>query len=262
MVVPAKAASDRNRGEVVLQAMGGNQGPPGSKTAYTPSRAAGGQGASSSSSSAAPPSSSSAAAARYGAARQPPPAAASTSSSAYASNAASAAASAAAAAAAAAAATRPSGYSPGGVGQGTYADMYARQQGGQGAQAAAGPAEFFVRSANLTAEHFEAALVLNDEVLWGAAGGGGGGGGNGGNGGGGGGGAFAALTQDRSNGAGPEPLEDDDACVVCMEALRGCILVPCGHLAMCVPCAEEVQRKKGHCPLCRTPIAEIVNIEE
>lgn len=43
-------------------------------------------------------------------------------------------------------------------------------------------------------------------------------------------------------------------CIVCFDVPRDCILVPCGHLACCQPCATQLLK----CPICRTPITQAV----
>eukprot|EP01105_Mastigella_eilhardi_P011549 TRINITY_DN265_c0_g1_i3.p1 TRINITY_DN265_c0_g1~~TRINITY_DN265_c0_g1_i3.p1 ORF type:complete len:694 (+),score=172.30 TRINITY_DN265_c0_g1_i3:128-2209(+) len=42
-------------------------------------------------------------------------------------------------------------------------------------------------------------------------------------------------------------------CVVCMEHAKDCLLKPCGHLACCYYCAQQVQRHGG-CPICRADV--------
>ena len=42
-------------------------------------------------------------------------------------------------------------------------------------------------------------------------------------------------------------VQDESECVVCRDARRNFIFLPCGHLAACEECAAEQDR----CPLCR-----------
>jgi hypothetical protein len=47
---------------------------------------------------------------------------------------------------------------------------------------------------------------------------------------------------------------DDDVCVVCMDAPRKIVLLPCGHLQLCTLCAGKVKT----CPSCRALITKRV----
>ena len=46
--------------------------------------------------------------------------------------------------------------------------------------------------------------------------------------------------------------EDDTLCCVCMDSPRGVVLIPCGHLVLCLRCAEN--GKITECPMCRQKI--------
>ena len=65
-------------------------------------------------------------------------------------------------------------------------------------------------------------------------------------------------------GRGPAPLADgeafearaldpDGACVVCLEAPRNVALLDCGHVVVCVGCADKIG---DACPLCRRAVHE------
>jgi hypothetical protein len=45
-------------------------------------------------------------------------------------------------------------------------------------------------------------------------------------------------------------------CIVCMAASVSTVLIPCGHLCLCVACAESMKKnvKVMQCPLCRVPV--------
>ena len=43
-------------------------------------------------------------------------------------------------------------------------------------------------------------------------------------------------------------------CCVCLEAPVKSVLVPCGHMCMCMNCSQCTLETCPHCPLCRTPI--------
>ncbi|CAK0843667.1 unnamed protein product [Prorocentrum cordatum] len=55
--------------------------------------------------------------------------------------------------------------------------------------------------------------------------------------------------------------EGEPACVVCAEAAAVATFVhgATGHTACCVPCAEELQRRRDlRCPVCRQPFTSVI----
>jgi hypothetical protein len=61
--------------------------------------------------------------------------------------------------------------------------------------------------------------------------------------------------------AGGLPLapEETEPCAVCLEEPRSALLVPCGHMAMCVECADKVLHgSRPICVVCRQPIEKIL----
>ena len=44
--------------------------------------------------------------------------------------------------------------------------------------------------------------------------------------------------------------DDKDACKVCISSSIDCVLLPCGHLALCRGCADKVEQ----CPICRRKV--------
>lgn len=55
--------------------------------------------------------------------------------------------------------------------------------------------------------------------------------------------------------------EDDiSSCVICWEAPVEGACVPCGHMAGCMACLDEIKIKKGDCPVCRTKITQVIRI--
>jgi len=57
----------------------------------------------------------------------------------------------------------------------------------------------------------------------------------------------------------PPPSEDAEPCAVCLEEPRSALLVPCGHMAMCVDCADKVLHgPRPICVVCREPIEKIL----
>jgi hypothetical protein len=58
--------------------------------------------------------------------------------------------------------------------------------------------------------------------------------------------------------AAPAPHSDAEEalCVLCLDAPKDHIIIPCGHQCVCGPCAEKLKRVKRNpaCPICREPI--------
>ena len=46
-----------------------------------------------------------------------------------------------------------------------------------------------------------------------------------------------------------------DTCSICLDRTIGSAFIPCGHQAACVECARRVE---GTCPICREPIADVL----
>ncbi|KAI1725454.1 neuralized domain-containing protein [Ditylenchus destructor] len=53
------------------------------------------------------------------------------------------------------------------------------------------------------------------------------------------------------NGAGSE-------CSICMNSRVNAVIYRCGHMCMCFACAKETHRRSGDCPICRTPIIDVI----
>ena len=51
-----------------------------------------------------------------------------------------------------------------------------------------------------------------------------------------------------------------DACVICMDADKDWLCLPCGHLAMCGECSARVKRQTRRCPICQQNIRRIVQV--
>ncbi|CAL5079994.1 unnamed protein product [Urochloa decumbens] len=49
-------------------------------------------------------------------------------------------------------------------------------------------------------------------------------------------------------------------CVICLDAPVEGACVPCGHMAFCMPCLENVKSKKGPCPICRAAINQVIRL--
>lgn len=47
-------------------------------------------------------------------------------------------------------------------------------------------------------------------------------------------------------------IDEQDRCVVCLDAAPTHAVVPCGHQCLCGECAEQIMYNAGRCPICRT----------
>eukprot|EP00026_Physarum_polycephalum_P008657 Phypoly_transcript_08751.p1 GENE.Phypoly_transcript_08751~~Phypoly_transcript_08751.p1 ORF type:complete len:448 (+),score=112.46 Phypoly_transcript_08751:42-1385(+) len=54
-------------------------------------------------------------------------------------------------------------------------------------------------------------------------------------------------------------LDDSKKCVICMEADRNSVLIPCGHICACFNCGDAVTKSASPiCPICRVEIKSLV----
>ena len=56
-----------------------------------------------------------------------------------------------------------------------------------------------------------------------------------------------------------EDKSDDNCCVVCMDATKTHLMVPCGHKCVCETCAAAITKE---CPICRNNITTILRVYE
>ncbi|KAL8140041.1 hypothetical protein V2J09_006062 [Rumex salicifolius] len=56
--------------------------------------------------------------------------------------------------------------------------------------------------------------------------------------------------------------EQSSSCVVCLDAPVEGACVPCGHMAGCMSCLEEIKEKKWGCPICRSKIDQIIRTQK
>lgn len=52
----------------------------------------------------------------------------------------------------------------------------------------------------------------------------------------------------------------EDVCVVCMDASKDWLCMPCRHLAMCGACTARIQHQTGRCPICQQYIRQAVQV--
>ena len=64
--------------------------------------------------------------------------------------------------------------------------------------------------------------------------------------------------------AGTSEMKQDEGanstCVICLDAPVEGACVPCGHMAGCMSCLNEVKAKKWGCPVCRAKISQIIRL--
>ena len=57
------------------------------------------------------------------------------------------------------------------------------------------------------------------------------------------------------------PDAEETMCVVCFDAPKDHIIVPCGHQCVCARCAEQLTKTRTPmCPVCRGPIRETMKV--
>ena len=65
--------------------------------------------------------------------------------------------------------------------------------------------------------------------------------------------------QDRTDIGSPE--EDERLCIVCEDAKKEVILLPCKHMCLCKKCASTCLFKTLHeCPMCRAMIGDSMEV--
>jgi hypothetical protein len=59
----------------------------------------------------------------------------------------------------------------------------------------------------------------------------------------------------------PQPGGEETMCVVCFDAPKDHLIVPCGHQCVCAGCAEQLTNTRTPtCPVCREPIQQTVKV--
>jgi E3 ubiquitin-protein ligase MUL1 len=59
----------------------------------------------------------------------------------------------------------------------------------------------------------------------------------------------------------PHPDAEETMCVVCFDAPKDHLVLPCKHLCVCEACAEQLTKTRTPmCPVCRGPIRETTKV--
>ncbi|KAK9059062.1 hypothetical protein SSX86_021681 [Deinandra increscens subsp. villosa] len=53
---------------------------------------------------------------------------------------------------------------------------------------------------------------------------------------------------------------DSSSCVICLDAPVEGACIPCGHMAGCMSCLNEIKGKNWGCPVCRTKIEQVIRL--
>ena len=58
----------------------------------------------------------------------------------------------------------------------------------------------------------------------------------------------------------PNPGAEETQCVVCMDAPKDRIVLPCMHLCACGPCVQRLLGLDASCPVCRGPVERMAQV--
>lgn len=59
---------------------------------------------------------------------------------------------------------------------------------------------------------------------------------------------------------GAAAAEEEGMCVVCLDAKRSVLLLPCRHLCCCGDCSQLLQARAAPCPMCRQDVREHMEV--
>lgn len=62
-------------------------------------------------------------------------------------------------------------------------------------------------------------------------------------------------------GGGIDSSDFGKECVICLSEQRDTTVLPCRHMCMCSGCAKLLQQRTNRCPICRTPVVKLLEIE-
>ena len=66
------------------------------------------------------------------------------------------------------------------------------------------------------------------------------------------------MLQPATQGTQSQQQQNERKCIICMDRLPEVVLVPCGHMNLCAPCAHQWHEENDNCPTCRKAIQMIV----
>lgn len=66
--------------------------------------------------------------------------------------------------------------------------------------------------------------------------------------------------EEKSEKEGQNNSSDSGACVICLDAAVEGACVPCGHMAGCMACLNDIKAKNWGCPVCRAKIDQIIRL--
>ncbi|OWM70458.1 putative E3 ubiquitin-protein ligase XBAT35 isoform X2 [Punica granatum] len=72
--------------------------------------------------------------------------------------------------------------------------------------------------------------------------------------------AVEDLSASTSGSKGEVSDKESSSCVICLDAPVEGACIPCGHMAGCMTCLNEIKAKKWGCPVCRAKINQIVRL--
>jgi hypothetical protein len=70
----------------------------------------------------------------------------------------------------------------------------------------------------------------------------------------------SSVVEKLSNEDGKTADGSGSTCVICLDAPAEGACIPCGHVAGCMSCLNEVKTKKWGCPVCRSKIDQIIKL--
>ena len=65
------------------------------------------------------------------------------------------------------------------------------------------------------------------------------------------------MAKDHDVVEGDQAFGDDDAekeCLVCLTEEKNTVIMPCGHMCVCLECGNGLVKAKHTCPICRSNI--------
>lgn len=71
---------------------------------------------------------------------------------------------------------------------------------------------------------------------------------------------YPSIDSDPIDFSAPVSGEKDGSCVICLDAPVEGACIPCGHMAGCMMCLNEIKGKNWGCPVCRANIEQVVRL--